>query len=226
MAWGDTPQPREGSAPPPPGEEGAPREGSAPAPPETREGAAPRQGTAPARPEWAGAPGRGEELAGERSPRVMATFAVLAAAYAGTTLLSALLSPLPAIAFWGSYLRGEGTVATLAYAVLFLVVADRLRRREQLDRLVNVLLATSLPICVYAVAQGTGHDPFAVASVAGRAVATAGNPIFLGAYLIMLVPLTVWRLLDDPRRRAEALTWQLVRASGPGGGGDHRRGPV
>jgi len=136
------------------------------------------------------------------APR-LAVFAALAAAYAGTGVLAALLSPLPGIAFWGSYLRGDGAVAMLAYAVLFLVVADRLRRREQLDRLVSVLLAASVPVCLYAVAQGTGHDPWGPSGVAGRAVSTAGNAIFLAGYLILLVPLTVWRLLDDPRRRAD-----------------------
>jgi len=137
------------------------------------------------------------------STQHLALFVVLAAAYVGTTLLATVLSPLPAIAFWGSYLRGEGAVAVASYAVLFLVVADRLRHRAQLDRLVSVLLATSLPVCLYAVPQAMGHDPFGLQNTGGRAAATAGNAIFLAAYLGMLVPLTVWRLLDDPRRRGD-----------------------
>src|SRR5579885_3329988 len=119
---------------------------------------------------------RGEAPPGPQcSTQHLALFVVLAAAYVGTTLLATVLSPLPAIAFWGSYLRGEGAVAVASYAVLFLVVADRLRHRAQLDRLVSVLLATSLPVCLYAVPQAMGHDPFGLQNTGGRAAATAGN---------------------------------------------------
>ncbi len=126
-----------------------------------------------------------------------APLVALAGAYAGTTLLATALAPVPGVALWGAYLRGEGAAATLAYMVLFLVVADRLRTRAQLDRLVNVLLAASVPVCLYAVAQAAGFDPIVWGrGVSGRVVATGGNAIFLAAYLILLVPLTVWRLRE------------------------------
>jgi tetratricopeptide (TPR) repeat protein len=132
-------------------------------------------------------------------------FVALAAAYAATTLLATLLSPLPEIGWWGSYLRGEGTVAALGYMVLFLVVADRLRSRAQLDRLVSVLLAASLAVCLYAVAQVTHLDSLNwQQGNVGRAISTAGNAIFLAAYLGLLLPLTAWRLLDQPEGRPEA----------------------
>lgn len=131
-----------------------------------------------------------------------ALLVALAAAYAGSTLLAALLAPLPAVALWGSYLRGGGAFADLGYMVLFLVVADRLRTRAQLDRLVTVLLAASLLVCLNVLAQAPQLALFWQQG-AVRVASTAGNPIFLAAYLILLVPLTVWRLLDvDPRREA------------------------
>src|SRR5256885_11157637 len=52
-----------------------------------------------------------------------------------------------------SYLRNEGAVATVSYVVLFLIVADRLRDRQQFERLISVLLAAALPVCVYGIAR-------------------------------------------------------------------------
>jgi len=138
---------------------------------------------------------------------------VLAAAHAAAVLLATVLSPVPAMAFWGGYVRGEGAAATLAYLVLFLIVADCLRTRAQWERLVTVLLAASLPVCLYGVAQALGLDPLAWQEIGpgGRVRSTAGNAIFLAAYLILLLPLTAWRLVEPvapppgpaPTRREE-----------------------
>jgi tetratricopeptide (TPR) repeat protein len=129
-----------------------------------------------------------------------APLVALALAFVGTTLLATVFSPVPGVAFWGSYLRDEGAVALVAYTLLFLIVADRLRTRAQLDRLMNLLLATSVPVCLYALAQATRLDPLTwQTNVAGRMTATAGNAIFLAAYLGLLAPLTLWRLRDPER---------------------------
>ncbi len=126
----------------------------------------------------------------------------LALAYAGTTLLSAGLSPLPGMAFWGSYLRNEGALATTSYVVLFLIVADRLRDRAQFDRLVSVLLATTLVVCLYGVAQALHLDPMPWGhDISARIISTAGNALFLANYLLLVLPLTLWRLVQ-PRESA------------------------
>ncbi len=130
-------------------------------------------------------------------------FVGLAAAVALTTLLATALAPVPGVALWGSYLRGGGALATLSYLVLFLVVADRLRTRAQLDRLVTVLLAASVPVCLYGLAQALQLDPITWERPSGiRVSATTGNPIFLGGYLILLLPLTAWRLWEAPPAEA------------------------
>jgi tetratricopeptide (TPR) repeat protein/O-antigen ligase len=128
----------------------------------------------------------------------------LALAYAATTLLSAVCSPLPTIAFWGSYLRNEGAIATASYVMLFLIVADRLRDRQQFERLVSVLLAAALLVCVYGIAQALRIDPMPWEhDITARVVSTIGNALFLASYLLLLVPLTLWRALEAPRPAAD-----------------------
>jgi len=71
-----------------------------------------------------------------------------------------------------------------------------LRRREQLERLVTVILLTSLPVSLYAIVQHYGGDPVQwTMVVTERVISTLANPIFVAAYLIMVVPLTLERLI-------------------------------
>lgn len=104
------------------------------------------------------------------------------------------------ISFWGSYQRVQGTYTTLSYIVIFFLILHALRNREQLHRLITVMLLTSLPISLYGIMQHYGLDPIAWTNVGAkvtvRAISTMGNPIFVAAYLIMVIPLTVERLMQ------------------------------
>lgn len=116
---------------------------------------------------------------------------LLGAAY----LLATALSMSPTTSWWGSYSRGQGAYATLAGLAFFLLACHGLRSREQLDRLVFVLLLTSLPVSLYALLQHFGLDPLAwPPGDDGRVTSTQGNALFLAAYLVMVIPLTLARL--------------------------------
>ena len=68
--------------------------------------------------------------------------------------------------------------------------------RQQLERLITVILLTSLPISIYGIMQRYGVDPLVwIRGGTARVESTLGNPILIGAYLIMVVPLTVWQLI-------------------------------
>ncbi|MCL4459093.1 MAG: O-antigen ligase family protein [Chloroflexi bacterium] len=111
--------------------------------------------------------------------------------------LATLFSIVPSISLWGSYQRLQGTYTVFTYLLFFLMVIQTLRRREQLDRLINVILLTSVPISLYGLVQHLSKDPLPWSGdVVFRVTSSMGNAIFLGAYLIMVVPLTLARLLD------------------------------
>jgi tetratricopeptide (TPR) repeat protein len=113
-------------------------------------------------------------------------------------LLSTVTSVAPRVSWWGSYERAQGTYTFLAYLALFLAVVTLLRRPTQLERLITVLLITSIPVALYAVFQRFGITllQFTQSGIEARVISTLGNAIFLAAYLVMLVPLTAWRLFD------------------------------
>jgi len=110
-------------------------------------------------------------------------------------IFTTITSIVPRLSLWGSYQRMQGTYTILSYIVVFFLILHTLRTWEQLDRLITVALLTSLPISLYGLMQHFGVDPFIWAGVpAHRVVSTMGNPIFVAAYLIMVVPLTMRQL--------------------------------
>ncbi len=113
-------------------------------------------------------------------------------------LVSTIASVSPRVSWWGSYQRMQGTYTFLAYLGLFFLVLSVLRRADQLHRLITVLLLTSFPVALYAILQHYGMSllQFSEVGVETRVISTLGNAIFLAAYLAMVVPLTLWRILD------------------------------
>ncbi len=143
---------------------------------------------------------RGGGLAG-RWQRLRETRLVLPALLVvATYTLATALSVTPRISFWGSYERLQGTYSLLAYVVIGLSVLFLLRRRQQVERLLFAIVLASVPASLYGIAQHYGLDPLPWGGdVTERVAGSLGNAIFIAAYLIMVVPLTlvqwvrIWR---------------------------------
>lgn len=116
-------------------------------------------------------------------------------------VLSTGLSVAPRLSLWGSYLRVQGTYTWLSYLAFFVAVVLLVREWRQVERIVSVVLLTSAPICLYAWLQRGGLDPVPWGGdVVHRVSSTAGNPGFLAAYLVLVVPLTLTRVIEHCRR--------------------------
>ena len=126
-------------------------------------------------------------------PLVVPTL-ILVASY----LLSTALSLVPRISFFGSYVRLQGTFTFLSYVLIFGAILTHLRTRAQVNRLLHAVIITSLPIAIYGIIQNAGLDPLPWGGdVIERVAANMGNSIFVAAYLIMAVFLTLERLLNS-----------------------------
>jgi len=114
--------------------------------------------------------------------------AVLTAAYVAASLSSIA----PRVAWDGAYVRRQGTYAFLSYVACFLVVSFVLRTHGQVRRFVRAMLLTSVFPVAYAICQRAGFDVAVWNNpTPWRVTSTAGNPIFLGGYLIMVWPITL-----------------------------------
>jgi tetratricopeptide (TPR) repeat protein len=127
--------------------------------------------------------------------------------YALVFLITTITSVVPGTSFWGSYQRLQGTYTNLSYMGLAALIVLTLRRREQLDRLITVTILGSLPAIGYGLVQHYQIDPLPwKGDVVSRVASTMGNSIFVAAYLIMVVPFTLYRAIaafHDAGRAAE-----------------------
>ncbi|NJN16386.1 MAG: hypothetical protein HC822_08990 [Oscillochloris sp.] len=137
-------------------------------------------------------------------------------------LITTFTSVVPATSFWGSYQRLQGTYTYLSYMLLGVLIVTNLRSREQLERLITITLAAATVVGGYGLLQHLGLDPLPWrGDVITRVASTMGNSIFVAAYMIMVVPLALYRALAafGERRQAAAAAnpaaewiWAAVRA--------------
>ena len=111
-------------------------------------------------------------------------------------IISSIFSISPATSFWGSYQRLQGTYTTFSYLIVFAAIIGNLRKRVQVERLITTVIVASLPVSLYGVLQHYNIDPIPWGgNVVLRIAANMGNSIFVAAYLIMVFPLTLVRIL-------------------------------
>lgn len=123
---------------------------------------------------------------------------VPALAMAALYLISTIFSITPSVSLWGSYQRLQGTYTTLSYLVIFGAIIANLRKRSQLERLITTMIVASLPITLYGVLQKFKIDPVPWGGDTSRRIAAnLGNSIFIAAYLIMVFPLTIGRVVES-----------------------------
>ncbi|MCE0484603.1 MAG: O-antigen ligase family protein [Methylacidiphilales bacterium] len=122
---------------------------------------------------------------------IVMTLALLGFAYVVATAISVY----PALSFWGSDQHQDGLVTFFGQIVLFLSVVTALRNTEQVNRLITSILVASVPVSIYALMQRYNLDPAVTGMTEGRTPSTLGQPIYLGAYLAIVLPLNAGRLL-------------------------------
>ena len=106
-------------------------------------------------------------------------------------LLSTLFSDSRFLALFGSLDRANGALTQLSYLLLFVCVATQIDDQRS-QRLLRVIVLTALPICLLGLAQGLGWQPLPLWSDArSPVVTTLGRANFTGAYLALLLPLTL-----------------------------------
>jgi len=140
---------------------------------------------------------------------------LLALALAAAWLLATATSLSPRISLWGSYEWRQGSYTLLCYLALFGLTASGLRSPDRSDRLLTAILFTSLPVSLYGILQVAGLDllPWQ-AGPDSRAVSTLGHPNFLGAYLVMVIPLAAVRLLAAESRAGKLAYGGLLAVQG------------
>ena len=128
--------------------------------------------------------------------RLRRPLVLLILSVAGTAILSTALSINPFISLIGSYHRQQGAYLLLCLILWSLLLSAHLRTPVYRRRLVVAIAAAGSLVAL---------TPFAEAAywhrnpLTWRPGGSLGNPIFLGAYLIMTLPFTLYGLLRAAR---------------------------
>lgn len=115
---------------------------------------------------------------------------------------------------WGELYRYEGLVTSLNYFFLFYVGLNFLRSEERVKALLKIWLLAATLVGAYGLLQHFGIDflPWDTASMdVSRSFSTFGNAVFLGAYLVLTIPLALALAFSmrSSSARERSLTWLL-----------------
>lgn len=100
----------------------------------------------------------------------------------------------PHLSFRGEYENFAGSLSNLNYVALYFIATQFIKTKKQVNYAALTIALSGLFITVYSLMQFAGFDfiKWSDASVIkGRYFASMGNPNFLGAFIIMVIPLTV-----------------------------------
>jgi putative inorganic carbon (HCO3(-)) transporter len=121
-------------------------------------------------------------------PSLVFTFVYLIATY---------FSIDPVASFWGLSTK-QGTLTVLSIIVFFTLLVTGIRSKEQADRLITSLILGSIPVAIYGWVQFLGFDPLDwVTGSISIVHSTLGYSLTLGAYLAMIIPITLSRMIGQ-----------------------------
>jgi len=116
-------------------------------------------------------------------------------------LLSTVFSIDPHTSLWGYYSRFHGgLISTISYLILFYAYVTHMRNKTR--NCLRVILSTALIVSLYAIAEHFGIDKHLwVQDVQNRVFSTLGQPNWLAAYLLTLLPLSIALLLKTKNQK-------------------------
>lgn len=121
-------------------------------------------------------------------------------------VISTLLSLSPTVSFFGSYQRLQGFYTFSSYLVIFFLAASQIKTRADIERVISLVLVASFPAALYGILQHYFLDPLPwIGDVTTRVASNMGNSIFIGAFLILTIPLALARLIQASQRAGSGL---------------------
>ena len=136
---------------------------------------------------------------------------VLVGLFLLSQIIATVFSMHPRTSWFGYYTRfNGGLLSTISYLALFYALKNNLNNNHK-QLLIRTLLLSSLLVSLYAIPEHFGHSlsclivthKFNVAcwvqDVQNRVFATFGQPNWLAAFLVMIIPLNVYQIWHKPK---------------------------
>ena len=130
--------------------------------------------------------------------------------------VSTIFSVMPEASFWGSLARKNGLISNIAWIVLFLIIAQKIRRRSQIYRALAVLIVSAGLVSLFGILEFADPRLLAWLSRNGRVSSTDGNPLSLSGFIAMVIPVNLalvmitWSAPDTGAKKTLKITGLLV----------------
>lgn len=117
----------------------------------------------------------------------------------GILAVTTITSVQPYLSFWGTFNRMDGLLMWLYYLIFFIIATSVLNSKQAWWRVISISLVGTALVVIYGLGQLV-HWPgvvLPIESSAGwyRIGSTLDNPVFLGGYLALVLPITLaWAL--------------------------------
>jgi len=112
-------------------------------------------------------------------------------------IISTFISIDPHTSFFGYYSRlNGGSLSLIAYTSLYFVLPNYIDSKFK-QRIINSILISGFLVSIYAIAQHFGIDKnMWVQDVQSRVFSTLGQPNWLAAFLVILIPLSLHKSIE------------------------------
>jgi cytochrome c-type biogenesis protein CcmH/NrfG len=118
-------------------------------------------------------------------------------AYGGWWVVTILTSITLGTSVWGNFGRADGLLTRLATITLFFLVQAQFRSPAVAGSFVDLALLGSIPVVLLGLGQAMGWDSLPQvgdpATLKLRVRSTLGQHVFLGSYLVLMIPLAAAR---------------------------------
>ncbi len=122
--------------------------------------------------------------------------------------VSALFSLNRYLSFWGSYLRYNGLLNIFFLFGFFFLASSAARKDGFLKKIFWVASFSAGLISLYAIFQHFGLDFIDWQTrhdIEARVISTIGNPLYLGGFLVMVMPLTLFLVFSEAKIQRKIL---------------------
>jgi putative inorganic carbon (HCO3(-)) transporter len=124
-------------------------------------------------------------------------------AFVASTALSSAFAFNQNVALFGTYARYDALLTTLTYAALFWLAVQVIDSRDEARTVLRVLMASAYAAALLAIAQ-VAHDSLTSGTFV-PAYGTLGQKNVLGGFLVMILPVAAFELIDSRSKAATVL---------------------
>lgn len=132
--------------------------------------------------------------------------------FLASQIISTIISIDPHTSVWGYYSRFHGGLAsTISYVVLYYaLVTHFVGQPKAIKNLITAIFSTAAITSLYAILEKLGIDKnIWIQDVQNRVFSTLGQPNWLSAYLIAILPLALYKAINDSNIKTRLVYWAL-----------------